>query len=293
MSKQNKGLGKGFGSLLPSDFDQSILLDKHDRVQKIALENIQPDPSQPRRTFSEELIDELAQSIKRYGVLQPIVVTEKDGQYYIVAGERRFRATKKAGLSHIPVLVRSLEELEKLEISLVENVQRVDLNPVEQAVSILRLHEQFNISYQEVAQRLGKAHTTIVNIVRLLQLPEFARQALSDGRISEGHARAILAIKDEKLQKTLLRNIEHNNWSVRKAEQFVAESKESDRPTETAVRTKEFEEARNLSKNLSKKLGFKVKISHLAGGGGKIAMKFDSKKQFDEFLSYLGKLKNN
>lgn len=293
MSKQNKGLGKGFGSLLPNDFDQSILLDKHDRVQKIQLEDIEADPGQPRRIFNEELIDELAQSIKRYGVLQPIVVTEKDGAYNIVAGERRFRAAKKAGLTHIPVLVRSLEELEKLEISLVENVQRVDLNPVEQAVSILRLHEQFNISYQEIAQRLGKAHTTIVNIVRLLQLPEFARKALSEGKISEGHARAILALKDETLQETLLRNIEHNNWSVRRAEQFVAENKELGNPPKTAVRTKEFEEAQNLSKDLSKKLGFKVKISPAANGAGKIALNFTSKQQLDEFITYLKKLKND
>jgi ParB family chromosome partitioning protein len=123
--------------------------------------------------------------------------------------------------------VRSLEELEKLEISLVENVQRVDLSPLEQAISIVRLHEQFNISYPEIAERLGKAHSTIANIVRLLQLPKFARDALSAGRITEGHARAVLALKDQTLQKTLVDNIEQNNWSVRRAEQFVTETKNS------------------------------------------------------------------
>jgi ParB family chromosome partitioning protein len=288
-----KGLGRGFGSLLPDDFDQSILLDKEDRVQKIQLTDIKADPSQPRKTFDQSLIDELAQSIKRYGVLQPIVVTQKEQTYYIVAGERRYRAARKAGLTHMPVLVRSLEELEKLEISLVENVQRVDLNPVEQAISIVRLHEQFNVGYPEIAQRLGKAHTTVVNIVRLLQLPDFARQALSVGRISEGHARAILALKDEKLQKTLLDNIEKQNWSVRRAEQFVSENRETGTTPKTTTQTKESEAARALSQTLTKRLGFKVKISPAVNGGGKVALKFESKDKLDEFIDFLEKLKKS
>lgn len=293
MSKTaTKGLGRGFGSLLPDDFDQSILLDKEDRVQKIQLTDIKADPNQPRQVFDKSSIDELAQSVKRYGVLQPIVVTQKSDTYYIVAGERRYRAAKKAGLTHIPVLVRSLEELEKLEISLVENVQRVDLNPVEQAISIVRLHEQFNVTYQEIAQRLGKAHTTIINIVRLLQLPDFARKALSKGRITEGHARSILALKDEKLQKTLLDNIENQGWSVRRAEQFVSESKEGAVP-KTAIKTKESEAARALSQDLTKRLGIKIKVSPVANGGSKVALKFDSKQQFDDFIALLEKLKND
>jgi ParB family transcriptional regulator, chromosome partitioning protein len=291
MSKTTtKGLGRGFGSLLPDDFDQSILLDKEDRVQKIQITDIKADPNQPRQTFDQDSINELAQSIKRYGVLQPIVVTQQNSNYYIVAGERRYRAAKKAGLTHMPVLVRSLEELERLEISLVENVQRVDLNPVEQAISIVRLHEQFNVSYQEIAQRLGKAHSTIVNIVRLLQLPDFARQTLSAGRITEGHARAILALKDEKLQKTLLDSIEKQGWSVRRAEQFVSENRKAHTP-KTAVRTKESEAARALSQDLTKRLGVRIKVSPAANGGGKVALKFDSKEQLDKFITYLHKLK--
>lgn len=292
MSKIAKGLGRGFGSLLPDDFDQSILLDKEDRIQKIEITSIKADPNQPRQTFEQASIDELAKSIERYGVLQPIVVTQKSTSYYIVAGERRYRAAKKAGLKHMPVLVRSLEELERLEISLVENVQRVDLNPVEQAVSIVRLHEQFNVSYQEIAQRLGKAHSTIVNIVRLLQLPDFARQALAAGRITEGHARAILALKDEKLQKTLLDAIEKQGWSVRRAEQFVAENREADSPKTAAV-TKESEAARALSQDLSKRLGVTIKVSPAANGGGKVALKFDSKEKLEEFLALLDRLKKD
>jgi ParB family transcriptional regulator, chromosome partitioning protein len=292
MSKQiNKGLGKGFGSLLPQDFDQSILLDKHDRVQKISLNDIKADPTQPRRTFDETLIVELAQSIKQYGILQPLVVTEQDGEYRIVAGERRFRAAKVAGLKNVPVLVRSVEELERLEISLVENVQRVDLNPIEQAVSIARLHEQFNVNYQEIAKRLGKAHTTIVNIVRLLQLPDFARNALTEGRITEGHARAILALKNAKLQKELLKNIEQENWSVRRAEQFVSENRTDNKRKDAEKIVIPSSINKTTSKKLSTKLGFKVTVSE-SPSGGKISMSFSNPEQLKEFIDFLDKTKN-
>jgi ParB family chromosome partitioning protein len=287
MSKQpNKGLGKGFGSLLPQDFDQSMLLDKHDRIQKIALGDIKADPTQPRRSFDENLIDELSESIKRYGILQPIVVTEKSGTYSIVAGERRYRAAVKAGLDRIPVLVRSLEELERLEISLVENVQRVDLNPIEQAVSIARLHEQFNMGYQEIAKRLGKAQTTVLNIVRLLQLPEFARDALVKGKISEGHARAVLALKTPELQQELLQNIEQLGWSVRAAEQFVSDKREkktNNLPLASSTRTNVNQK---LSKSLSTKLGFNVTVAEQKRGG-KISMSFTSRQQFEDFIAFL------
>ena len=292
MSKaNNKGLGKGFGSLLPQDFDQSILLDKHDRIQKITIAEIQPDPNQPRRAFDDELINELAQSIKRYGILQPLVVTKKGEVYNIVAGERRFRAAKAAGLERVPVLVRSLEEIERLEISLVENVQRVDLNPIEQAISIARLHEQFNVDYKEIAKRLGKAHSTIINIVRLLQLPEFARDSLVKGKITEGHARAILALKKESLQKELLKNIEQNNWSVRRAEQFVADNREESKDKDAKESQNRAKIVPAISKNLSTKLGFKVTVSR-SESGGKIAMDFGSREKLDEFIAFLEKSKS-
>lgn len=284
-----RGLGRGFGSLLPQDFDQSMLLDKHDRIQKIELGNVKPDPGQPRRIFEEGPINELAESIKRYGILQPIVVTQRNDTYYIVAGERRFRAAKKAGLARVPVLVRTLEELEKLEISLVENVQRVDLNPVEQAVSIVRLHEQFNVSYHEVAKRLGKAHTTIINIVRLLQLPDFVLNALSHGKISEGHARSLLALKDESLQRTLLVNIEQKGWSVRKAEQFASQNKGVKAVKKPTGPASSLNLNERLSKNLSTKWGIKAGISARARGGGKITLDFATREKLDSFLEFLEK----
>lgn len=291
MAKAKTGLGKGFGSLLPDNFDKSLLLDKQERVQKMLIQDIKPDPNQPRRDFDRVTISELAISIKRYGILQPIVVTEIDGQHVIVAGERRYHAAKEAGLTHIPALVRTTQELERLEIGLIENMQRVDLSPLEQAISIARLNEQFNISQQEIAQRLGKANSTIVNIVRLLQLPDFAKEALSNGTISEGHARSVLALKDEAKQRELVDYIEQEKWSVRQAEQFVKDNKEgkgiqkSNPPENRAVINKE------TSNSLSKKWGFKFTVAHKAKGG-KIAIDFKSKKELDAFIEFLEKNKN-
>ncbi len=288
MSKQtSKGLGKGFGSLLPQNFDQSMLLDKHDRVQKVALTDITADPNQPRRTFDEQLINELAQSIEQYGILQPLVVTEKDDKYYIVAGERRFRAAQVAGLDRVPVLVRSLKEIERLEISLIENVQRVDLNPIEQAVSIAKLHEQFNLSYQEISKRLGKAIPTVSNIVRLLQLPDFAREALVKGIINEGHARAVLSLKHVDQQKELVQNIEQFGWSVRMAEQFASERKDKKPAGSRPSRAKAPVLNEKLSTKLTTKWGFSVKVTEKPRGGGKVLIDLDSRKEFDAFLKFL------
>lgn len=279
-----KGLGKGFGSLLPDDFDNSVLLDKGERVQRILIEDIRPDPTQPRRTFDGASINELAQSIKRYGVLQPLVLTVADGgSYTIIAGERRFRAAKKAGLSHIPALIRSLEDIEKLEIGLIENMQRVDLSPIEQALSIARLHEQFNVSLQDIAVRLGKAHTTIVNTVRLLQLPDFARNALEEGSISEGHARAVLALKDsEQAQKFLVENIIRQGWSVRQAESYVKQQKQKKiNPKTVTVPEKLYVKDAD---NLHKSYGAKVKIANRKDGVY-VQLHFKTNKEYTQFIN--------
>lgn len=283
-SKQ--ALGKGFGSLLPENFDESVLLNKEERIHKILLQDISSDPNQPRNTFDEGAIDELAGSIKRYGLLQPIVVTKTSIGYTIIAGERRYHAAKKAGLSHIPALVRSLKELEKLEIGLIENMQRVDLTPLEQAASMARLNEQFSVSFQDIAIRLGKAHTTIINTVRLLGLPEFARDALSRGVISEGHARSILALKgNESAGRTLVRHIVSDGWSVRQAEAFVRRIKED----QTGIKTSKIVEAVSKeAKNLQKKFGGEVKISEKKQGG-KVEFSFKTNKEFVRFLDRLNR----
>lgn len=279
-----RGLGRGFESLLPADFDSSILLTADDRVEKIPVGKLQANPYQPRRHFDETALRELSASIKRHGVLQPLVVTPaKNGVYTLIAGERRWRAAKAAGLNDVPALIRTSKELEQMELALIENVQRVDLSPLEQAVSIERLHEQFNLSYDEIAKRLGKATSTINNNVRLLRLPEAARQALATNRISEGHARAILALKDDaERQDYLLRTIIAQGWSVRQAERFVTSVKAG---TKDVKKTHEHVATETpATKQLSRKLGAPVNIRRTAKGG-KIEITFSSDDDLARLIS--------
>lgn len=276
------GLGKGFDALIPTDFDNSILSEPTEKVQKLSLDQVKPNPDQPRQSFDEEALKELAVSIKQFGIVQPLVATKVGSDYVIIAGERRWRAAKLAGLDKVPVIVRSHEELEQLEIALIENVQRVDLSPLEQAVSIQRLNQQFSMSLESIAKRLGKAQTTVTNIVRLLQLPDDAKQALTNGKISEGHARSVLALKDNpEKQKELLASIIKYGWSVRQAEQFVTTTKQGTKsPAETSRRmattTKE-------TKRLEKTLGTPVSIRRTAKGG-RLELHFTSEEHLQKLI---------
>lgn len=278
------GLGKGFESLIPTDFDSSIV-EGSERIQKIDIDKVFPNPEQPRREFDKQALQELAESIKRYGILQPLVVTKKGGTYHIIAGERRWRASKIAKLDRVPVIVRSHEELEQLEIAIIENVQRVDLSPLEQAQSIYKLHNQFSMSYSDIASRLGKAPTTVNNIVRLMQLPNIAKEALKDNKISEGHARAILALKGMEAKQTLLlENIVNYNWSVRQAEQFVNSTKEGN-SSEQTVRNKMSTETPD-TKKLSKLLNTPISIRRTANGG-KLEIHFSDDNKLEELIDRL------
>lgn len=278
-----RGLGRGFDTLISNDFDKSLLLTSDDRIENIPVEKLQASPYQPRRNFDEAALAELATSIKRHGVVQPLVVTPvKNGVYTLIAGERRWRAAQSAGLKTVPAIIRSSEELEQLEIALIENVQRVDLSPLEQAVSIERLHEQFNLSYDEVAKRLGKAHSTVNNTVRLLRLPTDARDALAANQISEGHARAILSLKgDDTRQTYLLKTIQEQGWSVRQAERFVTSVKAGVRDSGKARERVSTETP--VTKSLSKKLGTPVNIRRTAKGG-KLEITFKTDAELDKIL---------
>lgn len=284
-SKQ-KGLGKGFDVLMPSGLDSVLSNRGDDRVQELFIREITPNPNQPRRTFDEAALQELADSIKQFGVLQPLLVMPKDGSYEIIAGERRWRASKKAGLTKVPVIVRTAKELEQLEMAMVENVQRVDLSPLEQAVTIQRLHELFNMSYETIAKRLNKAQSTVNNIVRLLQLPPSAQEALKTKQISEGHARSILALKDyPEQQEELLVLIQKHDWSVRQAEQFVVAAKAGEKNSNLAK--KRTKATSPHTKKLSEVLGRAVSVTHMAKGG-RLVIRFDTdddlQKLIDELL---------
>lgn len=286
-SKPKRGLGRGFEALISEDFDKNLLLTPEDRVEKIPVKDLQANPHQPRKHFDKDALAELAASIKRHGVIQPLVVTPvKNGKYTLVAGERRWRAATAAGLKTVPAIIRSHEDLEQLEVALIENVQRVDLSPLEQAVSIERLHEQFNLSYDAIAQRLGKANSTVHNSVRLLRLPEAARDALAKGKISEGHARAILALKDDaKRQAYLLETIIRQGWSVRQAERFVTSVKAG---TRDVRKTQEHVATETpATKKLAKKLGAPVSIRRTARGG-KLEITFRDDTDLQRIIGQIG-----
>ena len=221
------GLGRGFEGLIPTGFDIANVAEPSEQIRQILLTDLEANPDQPRKHFDEQSLKELSSSIKLHGIIQPLVVTPKgDGKYRIIAGERRFRASVIAGLKKAPAIIRNHKELEELEIALVENVQRVDLSPLETAVSIVKLRDQFSLTPKQIASKLGKAETTVSNIIRLLHLPKEAIEALQNNIITEGHARAILSLKNSpKAQQELLEKMLKNNISVREAEAFVKQQK--------------------------------------------------------------------
>lgn len=287
MSKSNSGLGKGFDALMPKDFDTTLLIDAGERIQNLLITTVEPNLDQPRKLFDEDSLQGLAASIKQYGVLQPLIVSPgANNKFIIIAGERRWRACKLAGLSKVPAIVRDQKQLEQIEVALIENVQRVDLSPLEQAVSIERLHQQFNKSYKEIAKRLGKAETTISNIVRLLQLPPIAREALQAGLISEGHARAILALKESAKQTELLSLIQRHGWSVRQAEQYVTSYKQG-AANKTTIQKRIADETPQ-TKQIGKLLNTKVSLRRTAKGG-RLEIHFKSDKELDQLIN---KIKN-
>lgn len=262
------GLGKGLDALIPKGFD-SGMLQSTEKIHKVPIDKVVPNPDQPRKVFDETALSELAASIKAHGIVQPLVVTRAGDKYRIVAGERRWRAAKQAGVSEVPAVVRSLKEIEELEIAIIENVQRVDLSPLEQALSIERLHDQFSMSYSDIARRLGRAVSTIHNTVRLLQLPDAAKQALRSSEITEGHARAILALRGQlDKQEELLHEIINKGWSVRQAEQFVVALRSSGDDAQSPKTVKKHMAASNQdTERLAKRLSAKVAIKRTARGG--------------------------
>lgn len=286
MSKQSTGLGRGIDSLIPNNFDPNLLIDKSERIQNLFVNDILPNPDQPRRIFDITTLEELSDSIKQHGILQPLIVSQSEGQktFLIIAGERRWRAAQLAGLDFVPAIVRSAAEIDQLEIALIENIQRVDLSPLEQAVSIERLHQQFNMTYQQIAEKLGKAVTTLNNIVRLLQLPDPAREALINNQISEGHARAILALKgNNDSQKQLLDKIIANKWSVRQAEQFVQAQKQQNNAFKTQ---KLMAKTTPATKRLAAKLGRPVSLTRTAKGG-RLEIHFENDQQLERIINQL------
>lgn len=286
-----KGLGRGFSSLIPDDlldesFDPTVGDDhKVSDLRTIKLSNITPDPDQPRRHFDETGLSELTASIAEHGVLQPIVVVPlSDGKYQIVAGERRFRASKAAGKDAIPALVRTLSAQHKLELSLIENIQRRDLNPLETATAYAKLRDQFNLTLEQIGVRVGgKSVSAISNTLRLLRLPAEVKQLVASGDITEGQARPLVGI-DEAVVKQILPEIVKDHWSARRIEEFVANARPSDKPVTTRSGIARPTEHTTLSKHL----GVRVLTHQNARGAGKIVIEFKTNEDRERLEKQLG-----
>lgn len=282
-----KGLGRGFDSLIPTEsFDESFdptaeQDEKVSRLQLISISKLTPDPDQPRRSFDEEALAEMAASIDAHGILLPLVVTPRGNEYQIVAGERRFRAAKIAGLSEVPAIVRTLSDQHKLELSLIENLQRRDLNPIETATAYLKLRDQFNMTLDEISQRVGgKSISAISNTLRLLRLPESVRQAISDGKLSEGQARPLVNAAPDVIEAVLPKILEEE-WSARKIEQFIVEMKRAKHaPKQDAAKQVSTTPFEDDTKRLVSRLSTDVSVRTNAKGAGQIVIRFKNENDF-------------
>jgi len=282
-------LGKGLNSLIPQNKLRSFIrketggFDKHNQIWNIPISEITPNERQPRKNFSHKELEDLVASIKKHGVIQPIAVTEKmDGGYELIAGERRLRSAQIAGLAVIPAIVRSATNQEKLELALVENIQRQDLNAIEEAFAYKRLMEEFNLTQQEVADQVGKDRSVVANMIRLLDLPEEAQKALIDGRISAGKARALLSLKDVKEQMKVFKSMIGSEMSVRDVEREV-ERKGSVSRKGSVRRDPNIMAQEEL---LEDRLGAKVVITQ-RGEKGVISIHYSSKDELKRLLQEL------
>ncbi|HEV7951794.1 MAG TPA: ParB/RepB/Spo0J family partition protein [Candidatus Saccharimonadales bacterium] len=289
-----KGLGRGFDSLIPTElldesFDPTAAQDDQvSDLRNIKLTEISADPDQPRRHFDEVGLNELAASIREHGILQPIVVTPKSGGYQIVAGERRYRAAKMADLDKIPALVRTLSDQHKLELSLIENLQRRDLNVLETATAYLKLRDQFNLTLDQIGQRVGgKSVSAVSNTLRLLRLPESVRKALAEGQLREGQARPLVNI-DPAIIEEVLPQILKEEWSARKIEQFIVQLKKTPHLADPAKKQKiDQQPYEDTTKRLVKRLATDVSVKTNAKGAGQIIIRFKSDSEFQRLEKLL------
>ena len=256
-----RGLGRGFSSLIPTDlideeFDPTAESDKEvSKLLEIDINKIARDENQPRKTFSEESLAELASSIKQHGILQPLVLIEEDGKYVIIAGERRWRAAKLAGLNKVPAIVRTEDSQNRLELSIIENAQREDLNPIELATAYTKLKTQFNMNVKEIADRVGKSESSVINTMRLLNLPDDAKKAMVEHGLSEGVMRPLITAEKSVVDKAVPL-IVSEGWSARRVEQFIA----ANRKKSSVVAVKTDAQAKEEIA-LSEKYGAKVRVA--------------------------------
>lgn len=296
--KQSRGLGKGLDSLIPDAVGEAKVKKEIDSkapvkdetgeaetVVKITM--VEPNRKQPRKNFDEDALQELADSIKQFGLIQPILVQDRKDHYEIIAGERRWRAAKMAGLKEVPVIIRDYTEQEIMEISLIENIQREDLNPIEEAQAYKRLLTEFNLKQDEVAERVSKSRAAVTNSIRLLKLDDRVQQMVIDDMISTGHARALLTVDDHEEQYTLAQKIFDEKLNVRDVEKLVKnlhkpvkQKKEEDRTMDVIYQ--------DIENRLKQKLSTKVTVTSKSEGAGKIEIEFYNHEDLDRLLDMIG-----
>ena len=297
-----RGLGKGLDSLIPkaigdtSDKKDTISVQDekktNDSEQVIKITMIEPNREQPRKNFDEDALQELADSIKQFGLIQPILVQDRKDHYEIIAGERRWRAAKIAGLKEVPVIIRDLTEQEIVEISLIENIQRENLNPIEEAQAFKKLLTEFNLKQDEVAERVSKSRTAVTNSMRLLKLCDEVQQMVIDEMISTGHARALLSIEDTEQQYTVAQKIFDEKLSVRDVEKLVKNLNKPKTEKVKAEKNKSLEYIyQDMAEKMKESLGTKVNIVSKENGSGKIEIEFFSHDDFDRLKEILLKYK--
>lgn len=288
-----RGLGKGLDALIPAG-DKKITKEENTKGAEtvVKITKVEPNRSQPRKNFDEDALQELADSIKQFGLLQPILVQDKGEYYEIIAGERRWRAAKLAGLKEVPVIIRNYSSQEIVEISLIENIQREDLNPIEEAQAYKRLLTEFNLKQDEVAERVSKSRTAVTNSMRLLKLCDGVQQMIIDDMLSTGHARALIPIEDPELQLQLAQRIFDEKLSVREVEKLV---KSILKPAEEKPKKEEIPQSlmyiyQNIENKLKDKLSRKVAISPKGkNGSGKIEIEFYSNDDLEKLIEILSK----
>jgi ParB family transcriptional regulator, chromosome partitioning protein len=289
MLAKKRALGRGLDSLLGSDpVESPTAADSAAGDLNLAVATIRPNPFQPRKHFDPDKLEELAASIKKNGILQPLIVRRMGSDFEIVAGERRWRAAQRAGLTAVPAIIRGYTDQEMLAWALIENLQREDLNPIEEAKAFQQLIEQFEFTQEQIAERIGKSRVAVTNTLRLLKLPESIAHWIQEGTISAGHARALLSIENESLQLALAREIMNGGLSVREAEKRVRNLIKAPNPNPRAEQPQIEINTQDLQDKLRLHFGLEVRIFPKSNSEGRIEVQYSSLDEFQHFFEQLG-----
>jgi ParB family transcriptional regulator, chromosome partitioning protein len=278
-----RGLGKGLDALIPGETPS----EQRNGAQLIPIPQIMPNPSQPRSEMNDASLEELANSIREHGILQPLILTKDPNQesYILIAGERRLRAAQIAGLESVPAIVRQASDQERLELALIENIQRENLTPLESAEAYQQLNDEFRLSHDQIAVRVGKSRTAVTNTIRLLKLPEAVRKAMNAGKISEGHARALLSLATSKAQLAALQTIVTHGLNVRQTEELIRKLA-GEKPVSTAKKAPKSAEIKGIEDQLRSVLGTKVTLNY-GSKGGTVVIHYYSDEELEALIQRL------